>query len=171
MKIETALGLARAILREHGLNWQVRPDRARRRAGACHHSKKLITLSAALLPLYEDQQVRDVILHEVAHALAGARAGHGPKWQKIARQIGARPKATLPASLPSAPAAWIGRCPAGHETARYRRPSRVVSCGICSRTFTPEAVLTWYFHGREVAPSALGNTYARQLARLRRTNI
>ena len=38
-------------------------------------------------------EVKDTILHEIAHALAVARAGHGPAWKTVARRIGATPKA------------------------------------------------------------------------------
>ena len=39
------------------------------------------------------REVRDTILHEIAHALAGAKARHGPAWKAIAKRLGATPKA------------------------------------------------------------------------------
>ena len=158
MEIDEAIALTRQILAQHGLDWQVKADHARRRAGACHHAKKTITLSRVLLPLYPKEAVRNVILHEIAHALAGARAGHGPKWKKIATQLGASPRAKLPASLPTAPAPWIGRCPAGHESPRYRRPTQVLSCGKCARHFRQDAILSWYFHGEKYPRNSWGKT-------------
>ena len=155
MEIDEAIALTRQILAQHGLDWQVKADHARRRAGACHHAKKTITLSRVLLPLYPKEAVRNVILHEIAHALAGARAGHGPKWKKIATQLGASPRAKLPASLPTAPAPWIGRCPAGHESPRH---------------FRQDAILSWYFHGEKVPPEQLGKNYLKQMRALRKTN-
>ena len=170
MEIDEAIALTRQILAQHGLDWQVKADHARRRAGACHHAKKTITLSRVLLPLYPKEAVRNVILHEIAHALAGARAGHGPKWKKIATQLGASPRAKLPASLPTAPAPWIGRCPAGHESPRYRRPTPVLRCGKCARHFRQDAILSWYFHGEKVPPEQLGKNYLKQMRALRKTN-
>ena len=35
----------------------------------------------------------DTILHEIAHAIAGANAGHGPVWKAVAKRIGAAPRA------------------------------------------------------------------------------
>lgn len=32
--------------------------------------------------------VENVILHEIAHALAGQEAGHGPRWRAVALWIG-----------------------------------------------------------------------------------
>lgn len=33
-------------------------------------------------------QVYQTMLHEIAHALVGPRSGHGPKWGKVAQDIG-----------------------------------------------------------------------------------
>lgn len=44
-----------------------------------------------LLARGEPAAVRDTILHEIAHALAGHAAGHGPVWKGVCRRIGARP--------------------------------------------------------------------------------
>lgn len=49
-----------------------------------------ITLSRYLL-VCSDEQVRDTILHEVAHAMAPAD-GHGYRWRQACRQIGASPE-------------------------------------------------------------------------------
>lgn len=37
-------------------------------------------------------ELRDTILHEIAHAIAGIKAGHGPVWRAVARKIGAKPQ-------------------------------------------------------------------------------
>ena len=39
------------------------------------------------------EQIRDTVLHEIAHAIAGREAGHGPLWKVTARRIGATPRA------------------------------------------------------------------------------
>jgi predicted SprT family Zn-dependent metalloprotease len=41
-----------------------------------------------------DEEVLDTIKHEVAHAIAGYSAKHGPIWQRIAIALGASPKPT-----------------------------------------------------------------------------
>ena len=35
----------------------------------------------------------DNLLHEIAHAIVGREAGHGPLWKVTARRIGATPRA------------------------------------------------------------------------------
>lgn len=34
------------------------------------------------------QDIKNTVLHEIAHAMAGYDAGHGPKWKQIAQRIG-----------------------------------------------------------------------------------
>lgn len=38
------------------------------------------------------EQVIDVILHEIAHVIAGHEAGHGPKWKAACIKVGANPR-------------------------------------------------------------------------------
>src|SRR4051812_30508933 len=79
--LEDARGLAHELMRRHGLGgWRFEFDQAKRRAGVCRHRQKVIGLSAPITRLHPADEVRDTVLHEIAHALAGARAGHGPVW-------------------------------------------------------------------------------------------
>jgi predicted metal-dependent hydrolase len=83
--------LARALMRQHGLaKWTFRFDHARRRFGSCRARQKVITLSRPLTFLNPEPEVRDTILHEIAHALA-PDDGHGALWKQKCVEIGARP--------------------------------------------------------------------------------
>jgi len=98
--------------------------RSRSILGECHFENREIRI-----PLNTLEQmcleVEDTILHEIAHALAGAAAGHGPHWQAWCRTIGCRPercageeaaalqkKTAPPAPVPS----WRGTCQACGDT-------------------------------------------------------
>lgn len=149
---------------EHGLeDWELVLDRAKRRAGACHFTDRRIGLSRHLTPVHTPEQVRDTVLHEIAHAHAGPRAGHGPRWQAAAVAIGASPRRCLPEDAVSIPGSWVGTCPRGHSIDRHRRPVRVLSCRRCSTAFSLEAVFSWTHHG---VPSDPGARYRRELDRL-----
>lgn len=52
-----------------------------------------LVLSQYWVDVLDEAEVRDTILHEIAHVLAGIRAGHGPAWKDVARSLGARPEA------------------------------------------------------------------------------
>ena len=83
----------RQILRDLGLGgWVLGFDRAKRRAGQCNYTRKTITLSEYFVRMNEWDEVRNTILHEAAHALAGPGAGHGYLWAKQCRLVGIEPK-------------------------------------------------------------------------------
>lgn len=162
--------LARDLMDAHGLHdWDFAFDRGRRRAGACHHSRRAITLSAALTSQYDEATVRDVVLHEIAHALVGAAHGHDEVWRAMARRIGAKDRARLDRNLPAVEAPWVGTCRRCGNTKRlYRSPQRVVACGVCSRNFSADLILQWTFRGEPRQP---GRAYQRELAQLRRAGL
>ncbi|MCD4550108.1 SprT-like domain-containing protein [Schaalia sp. lx-260] len=171
MDLDAARRLARSVMDAHGLSeWDFSFDRARRRAGACHHQRKKITLSRVLTLLYEPATVREVVLHEVAHALVGAHHGHDQVWRDVARRIGAPPKASLPAYLPAPEPSWVGTCPrCGMQKFLYRSPQRVASCGACSPgSFSSDVILEWTFRG---LPRQPGRTYLNEMRRLRRWGL
>lgn len=90
---------ARELMDRNGLQkWSFRFNSAERQLGACHWKKKLIVLSRSHAVKRTSEQVTDTILHEIAHALAGLGAGHGPKWKAIASRLGARPRSCAPAT-------------------------------------------------------------------------
>jgi hypothetical protein len=151
---ETAL-LAISLMGEHGLRptepggCRFEFDTARRRAGCCHWradgTAERITLSAPIMALWEEPAVRDIILHEVAHALCGPGAHHGFRWRQMCMRIGANPSRTYDEDLPQLPKRWVGVCPQGHATERDRLPAhRKVSCARCdSRGYNPRFLFVW----------------------------
>ncbi len=85
---------ARALMDEHGLEaWTFRFSAAESRLGECREREKVIRLSRRHAVNGDPREVRDTILHEIAHALAGAAARHGPAWKAVAKRLGATPKA------------------------------------------------------------------------------
>jgi predicted SprT family Zn-dependent metalloprotease len=92
MNLYVARDMATALMRQHGLaDWNSRFDHARRRFGSCRAREKRITLSRPLTFLNDEAQVRDTILHEIAHALTPGD-GHGSRWRAKCVEIGAQPK-------------------------------------------------------------------------------
>ena len=165
MDLEDAWRLAHRLMEEHGLaGWRFELDRAKRRAGICRHAQKVIGLSAPITRLHPEAEVRDTILHEIAHALAGPKAGHGPAWVATARRIGCSAERCVPEDAPTVPGAWRGVCPQGHTADRHRRPERVLLCTLCRDRPTPERIFEWLHHGR---PAPMHPNYADELQALR----
>lgn len=94
--VQTQL-LAHNLLREHGLydqGWRFVWDNARKRGGQCRYTAREISMSKYLVPMWTDEQVRDTLIHEIAHALVGPGFGHGPVWSRQMRALGAVPERT-----------------------------------------------------------------------------
>lgn len=74
----------------------------KRAFGTCYYgSVKKIELSEFLCKKMEEREVKDTILHEMAHAIdAGIRgySNHDNDWKKIAVNVGATPKSSSKAS-------------------------------------------------------------------------
>jgi predicted SprT family Zn-dependent metalloprotease len=128
--------LARTLMNQHGLvDWSFAFDHARRRFGRCNYTLKQITLSKPLTFLNPLDEVRDTILHEIAHALAPG-AKHGPRWRAVCQRIGARPIRCYTdarvVSPPRAPAAYLFGCArCGWWVERRRVSRRKYQCRKC----------------------------------------
>lgn len=116
--------------------WTFRYDGARRRFGVCRFSSKVISLSRPLVELNAEAECRDTVLHEIAHALAGPSAGHGPRWRVMCRRTGADPRRCYDAERVREPdPRYYAVCPScEHRIGFHRRPSRKRACAACCRT-------------------------------------
>lgn len=147
MCLEELEAIARGELLKHGLaGWTFGWARTRRRLGACKYRQQRIEIAAYYAAHNPADKVLDTLRHEIAHALAGSAAGHGPKWKAIALRIGATPTA-CDASHDTVvkPGDWQATCPACRKTFhRYRRPKSLTGwrCRCAAR-----APLTFRFAG------------------------
>lgn len=158
MDLREAQTLALSLMREHGLTprWSFQYDNAVRRFGRCQYSYRLISLSRELTYRNGEAEVRDVILHEIAHALAGHAAGHGPVWKAKARAIGARPERCYDSKMVNKPPTpYVAHCwNCRKEYGRHRLTKTPSACSPCCKLynggrFTTRFVLT--FKRRQMA--------------------
>ncbi len=124
-------------------SWTFGFDNAKTRAGLCNYTAKRITVSKYLAARYDDDEIHQVLLHEVAHAVAGTKAGHGPAWREVGKQLGYEGKRLHDGAIADELAPWVGHCPAGHVHYRYKRPARPLACGKCSRRFDAANLIAW----------------------------
>ncbi len=135
---------AEALIRLHlDGSWSFAFDSAKTRAGLCDHGRRRISVSRYLAARFDDDAIHQVLLHEVAHALAGPRAAHGEVWRRAAHELGYVGGRTHDGPIEIDRAKWVGVCPGGHEHVRFRRPSRPMSCGKCGRGYDPANAISW----------------------------
>lgn len=123
--------------------WSFAFDNAKTRAGLCNYTDRRISVSRHLASRYDDDEIHQVLLHEVAHAIAGSGAGHGPRWKRVASDLGYEGKRLHDGAIAGELAPWHGVCPAGHEHFRYRAPTRPMACGRCAKRYDPAHAIVW----------------------------
>lgn len=161
MELGEAFEMASGLVREHHLDgWRVEFDAAKRRAGVCRFAERVIGLSAPITRVHQEADVRDTVLHEIAHALAGPQHGHDAVWRRTALAIGCSGQRCVSSEAPRVQGAWIGVCSAGHVKDRHRRPERVMSCGECGSGFSVDHVFEWTYRGR---PASMHPNYEAEL--------
>jgi predicted SprT family Zn-dependent metalloprotease len=117
--------MAVQLMADHGLHrWQFRFNRCKRAMGLCVFHRRRIELSIHFVerdnPIAE---IRDTILHEIAHALVGPGHGHDEVWKRKCVEVGARPSRCGNADMPEGK--WKARCGAcGRKFHRHRRPQQ-----------------------------------------------
>ena len=99
-------------------DWEFAFDYAKTRFGKCDYTRKKISLSKHFISINTDLEVRDTLLHEIAHALCGPKTGHGKQWKEKMKELGARPN----------------RCFNGEEVS-LPKMKYTVTCPSCSKTF------------------------------------
>jgi predicted SprT family Zn-dependent metalloprotease len=143
MILQDAEALAHQLMSVHGLShWHFRFDRAVRRFGFCRYRVRRITLSKRFTLLNSEPEIRNTILHEIAHALVGPHHGHGRAWRAKARELGCNGSRCCDRSVVAPSAKWVAECPGCRRVVRRHRRA-VASCGQCSGgSFDPRYRLT-----------------------------
>jgi len=125
MELKELEAVARREMSKHGLHdWSFGFANTKRRLGVCKFQTKRIEIAEYYALHSAAETVLDTLLHEIAHALAGPSARHGPAWKAIAIRLGAIPRACDTSDdAVVKPGDWQSTCPACQKTIhRYRRP-------------------------------------------------
>ncbi len=126
-RLSDCVATAESLVKKHGLDgWGFQFDNAQRRAGSCNYSTRVISLSRLYCLKASADQIRDTILHEIAHALAGPKHNHDAKWKSIARQIGCTAERCH--AVDFAPAKYIATC---SRCGWHQKKNRRLRGGVC----------------------------------------
>lgn len=126
---------AETLLLEHGLfGWSVVLDNAKGRAGQCHHGKKQISFSRALMKVRPHCDSLMTVKHEVAHAIVGAGHHHDAVWKKKFIELGGTGERSgvLDSSSAEKVSKYVATCPDGHKYYKHRQvDDRIRRCSQC----------------------------------------
>jgi len=128
VELEQLEAIVAQEFRKNGLHgWSFGLARTRRRLGVCKYRAKRIEIAEYYARHSPEETVLDTLRHEIAHALAGPAAGHGPKWKAVAVRLGATPESCETSGQAVVPPGdWRATCPSCEKTYhRYRRPMRL----------------------------------------------
>lgn len=125
-----ALRIGRETLNAHGLTgWEFKLNQSKRNLGVCKYPhfnprKWMHTAGRIEISVYCVASGMDIfkntLLHEIAHAIVGHEAGHGPVWKQKAREIGCTGDRCGTFAV-EVPAKYIGTCPAcGFKLKQHR---------------------------------------------------
>lgn len=142
MELTQAKQLAQDLMRLHNLTgWNFKFDNAKTRVGFCRYRFKTISLSKYFVPKLTSEEVKDTILHEIAHAFTGKKNGHNHIWQQKAREIGCNAERLYRGEARVKPK-FKGICPVCGKTI-YRHRRNYMSCGRCSVWFNEKYLYIW----------------------------
>lgn len=162
---------AKSLMTIHGVGHvKFEFDGGKSRLGACHHMRvggvvipTKITLSrhyASILPM---QEIEEVILHEIAHALTPGH-GHNHVWRAAARRIGAKgDRCATPSASPDKAVSGVCTNPDCQKVVSqlHRLPQRVSYHSTCGRDFP----LRWFKNGRMMKVSDMPSRYQSEYMR------
>ena len=145
MELTRARAMTLGFISEHKLEgWGMKFDTAKVRFGYCNYRKKEIGLSRQLVELNTEEEVKNIILHEIAHAIIGPGNGHKRKWKMAAISVGCEPKRCYGDGVITPTRRYTGTCPTCGTTVqkdRHRKGSACIEC--CGGTWNEEHVFTW----------------------------
>ncbi len=142
--------MAKELIQKHATGLDIAPLRISRRMwktlGRYTPSRREITLSEWFLTKSDDAAVREVLKHEVAHAVTGhchpGARSHGKEFREVCRKIGADPSAAVDMGAGyGPPISYFGfSCPyCGSEIWRKQR-ARFLRCR-CGNSVRPRQFL------------------------------
>ncbi|URP22098.1 SprT-like protease [Microbacterium phage Big4] len=150
MNIQQITQLGYQIMAEHGLHgWTIVWDNARNRGGQCRYSSRTISLSRLIVPTWEDAEIRNVLLHEIAHALTPGHS-HDAVWRRQLLSMGGDGRRTH--NNATVPGRWLATCDhCGVEVGRRHRLTKGARYGLHSKCMKP---VRWVDTGLQHAVSS-----------------
>jgi len=135
MEIMKALALATKLMLEHCPDYKFQFSSAKKRFGSCNYRTKTIKLSCPMVLLNSEEEVRKVILHEIAHALTKGHH-HDAVWQAKCLEIGGDGKRCYGDEVDTPNGRYVMVCPHCYKEYHYHRElKRAHACIDCCNSY------------------------------------
>lgn len=126
--------IGRSLMDKHKLfKWKFSySKRIKNVLGLCNYSKKEIILNQVFSRNASPDEVIDIILHEIAHALAGYKNQHNHIWKNIFQKIGGTGNVLYSFKTNYVPWNYTAVC-CDVTFGRYIKPKKDLYCSHCSK--------------------------------------
>jgi predicted SprT family Zn-dependent metalloprotease len=122
--------MTRELLDEHGVDgFDVKMNgRLTRAIGRTNFTMRVIEFSSKLAAVNDRSILENTVRHEVAHAIAGFKAKHGPEWKAACRLTGAEPVPCVAADSIEGVGRWEAWCTGCKKKVdrRQRKPKSII---------------------------------------------
>jgi hypothetical protein len=137
MDLKELEAIASREMTKHELHgWTFGLSHGKRQLGVCKYLQKRIEVAEYYALNTPQEAVLDTLMHEIAHAIAGPSAGHGPAWKAVAVRLGATPRACDNSDKTAMkPGDWQATCPACKKTVQRYKPPMNLSGYRCRCRF------------------------------------
>ncbi len=135
MKTTTAEKLARELMDSHGLqDWTFKLDECPSEVWFMQRRDEDDTpVSRHHVAHHTTEQVRETILHEIAHALVPDHVAHGEEWKAMAKAVGAVPKACAGDDHSIIEGPWLVSCSSAVRSGVSARKTYIYRFKCCGR--------------------------------------
>jgi predicted SprT family Zn-dependent metalloprotease len=147
MDLLEAKRLALSLMHQYNLkDWRFDFNNRKGSYGMCYFTKKTIYLSSPLTAAMQEKDVKNTVLHEIAHALVGQGHGHDYVWLRKAREIGCDGESCNNHNIivENVRFKYVATCPrCGEKIGVSRAPKRTQWHNKCFEGFKPENILKY----------------------------
>lgn len=165
MNVTAARRHARNLMIKHGLHlWRLDFMNSTKTAALTHFKRHLIELSVEFVQAYNEEQLTQLVLHEIAHAHRGrvrAKLGefttpdpHDDRWLFIARLIGYTGDVCMPADYPTPHIVWDVVCTSTGliQQVTEQPPAVCNSCNECTPHVQRRQIVSAELHSIPTPP-------------------
>lgn len=101
-------------------NWKIKvSEKQKRSLGLCDQTNKELRFSKFLIENETELEIKNTLIHEVAHAMVGNKEWHWRKWIEMAKFLWLKNPKTYNTSAKQPPWLYIMQCPNCKEEISY----------------------------------------------------